>query len=125
VESHLRVPQQAKHEVPTGEYHPLGIDMDSMFLSFADERVVRATVGCVPVREFLANPVHHRPAILLCLFDKAINSGFGHGSMIEAVQVRVPDKQKLLRSDLLERTVRDRHDRRLRGTCHVDGDSSF
>ncbi len=125
VEGHLSVSQKAKHEVPASEHHPPGIDMDLMLLSFADERVVRATVGGVPVRVFLADPVNHRPTVLLCLFDKAINSGLGHRSMVEAVQVRVSDKQKLLRFDLVDRTVRGRHDRRLRETCHVDGDSSF
>jgi hypothetical protein len=30
--------------------------------------------------------------VLLCLFDKTINSGLGHGGIVEAVQVRVPDK---------------------------------
>src|SRR5439155_9859480 len=41
MEGHLSVPEKAKHEVPTGKHHPLGIDMDLMLLSFADECVVR------------------------------------------------------------------------------------
>jgi len=34
VEGHLSIPQKAKHEVPTRENHPLGIDMDLMLLSY-------------------------------------------------------------------------------------------
>src|SRR5262245_56928509 len=93
VDGHLSVPQKTKHEAPAREHHPLSLDTDLMLLSLADDRVVWAPVGGVPVRVFLADPVDHSPAILLGLLHKTIDSGLRDGGMVEPVEVGMPDEE--------------------------------
>src|SRR2546429_1361391 len=74
VQCHLGVPQQTEREAPTGEHHPLRIDVDFMLLSLANDRIVRMAVLGVPVRVFLADPIDHARPTLLRLSHKTVNS---------------------------------------------------
>ena len=76
-------------------------------------------------KSVLADPVDNRHAIVLGLRDNTVNSSLGDGGKVEAAKIRMTDKQKLLRLDLIDGSVRDRHDRRLSGTLHRDGESLF
>lgn len=87
--------EDTEHEAPTGEHHALGVDADVMLLSLADDRVARVMVGGVPVRVFLADRVDHKPAILLGLLHKTVNSRLGDGGMVEPVEVGMPDEEPL------------------------------
>jgi len=67
MEGHLSVPEKTEHEAAASKDHTFSVDANLMFLSLADDRVVRVPVGGVPIRIFLTDPVNDCPATLLRL----------------------------------------------------------
>src|SRR5262249_61967819 len=110
----LDVPRETEHETPTSERHTLGVDTHLVLLPFTDDRVVGVSVGGVPVRILLADPVDDGPPAVLCVLYETVDSRLGDGRVIEPVEVGVPDEEKFLRRDPRNAAVRNTRQRRRR-----------